>query len=156
MQIVPQYQAGIQTKEKFQDFKLHVEFMYKSEYKIDSGVYLQKRYEIQIKDSFGAGDYDSNISGAIHRQKDPDKNVSKKPDEWQSFDITFTAARFEGNKKLKNARITMKHNGVLVHKDVEISGTTGHGQPEGPEPGHLLLQEQNGEVQFRNIWIKKL
>ncbi len=156
MEIVPQYEQGIQTKEKFQDFELHVEFMYKSEYKIDSGVYLQNRYEIQIKDSFGAGNYDSNISAAIHRQKDPDKNVSKKPGEWQSFDIMFTAARFEGNKKIKNARITMKHNGVLVHKDVEILGTTGHGQPEGPEPGHITLQEQNGKLQFRNIWIKKL
>jgi hypothetical protein len=156
MEIVPEYNDGIQTRENFRDFEFHVEFMYKKEYKIDSGVYLQRRYEIQIKDSFGVGSYETNISGSIHRQKDPDKNVSKKPGEWQSFDIMFTAARFDGKKKVKNARMTMKHNGVLIHDDVEISGATGHGRPETPEPGPVLLQEQNGAVQFRNIWIKKL
>ena len=155
MEIVPQYDAGIQTKQKYQDFKMHVEFMEPDEYKIDSGIYIQRRYELQIKNSHGAGTFD-NPCGAIHRMHDPAVQVCKKPGEWQCFDITFTAARFEGNKKVKNARITMKHNGVLVHNDVDIIGTTGHGQPEGPEPGHILLQEQNGDVQFRNILIKKL
>lgn len=158
--------GSIVTKQEFRDFKLHVEFKtpqlaanVKGQARGNSGVYLQRRYEIQILDSFGLPPKD-NECGSLYTVKAPDKNVCKQPGEWQSYDITFHAARFEGQgknaKKVKNARITVWQNGVLIHSDVEIPNKTGAGQPEGPEPGPILLQEHGSEVMFRNIRIVPL
>ncbi len=158
--------GSIVTKRQFRDFKLHVEFKtpqlpanVKGQARGNSGVYLQRRYEIQILDSFGLPPKD-NECGSLYTVKAPDKNVCKQPGEWQSYDITFHAARFEGQgknaKKVKNARITMWQNGVLIHDDVEIPNKTGAGQPESPEPGSIMLQEHGSEVMFRNIQIVPL
>jgi hypothetical protein len=158
--------GSIVTKRQFRDFKLHVEFKtpqlppnVKGQARGNSGVYLQQRYEIQILDSFGLPPKD-NECGSLYTVKAPDKNVCKQPGEWQSYDITFHAARFDGQgknaKKVKNARITVWQNGVLIHDDVEIPNKTGAGQPEGPEPGPILLQEHGSEVMFRNIRIVPL
>jgi len=158
--------GSIVTKQEFRDFKLHIEFKtpqlaanVKGQARGNSGVYLQRRYEIQILDSFGLPPKD-NECGSLYTVKAPDKNVCKQPGEWQSYDITFHAARFEGQgknaKKVKNARITVWQNGVLIHSDVEIPNKTGAGQPEGPEPGPILLQEHGSEVMFRNIRIVPL
>jgi hypothetical protein len=81
------------------------------------------------------------------------------PGRWQSYDIIFHAARFDGNspvrdalrRKIKNAQITIWHNGVLIHNDVEMANKTGAGRPEGPDPGPILLQEHGNEILFRNI-----
>ena len=85
---------------------------------------------------------------------------TKKPNEWQEYDIIFRAARFEGQgkdaKKTDNTRITLWHNGVLVHDDEEVPNKTGAGQPEGPEDGQIKLQNHGNEVAFRNIWIEPL
>jgi hypothetical protein len=78
------------------------------------------------------------------------------PGRWQSYDIIFGAARFDGNGKTQNARITVWHNGVLIHNDVELENKTGAGRSEGPEPGPILLQEHGNEGWFRNIWIAPL
>jgi hypothetical protein len=78
------------------------------------------------------------------------------PNRWQSYDIVFRAARFNGNRKIKNAQITIWHNGVLIHNDVELENKTGAGRPEGPDPGPILLQEHGSEMLFRNIWIVPL
>jgi len=158
--------GSIVTKRQFRDFKLHVEFKtpqlpadVKGQARGNSGVYLQRRYEIQILDSFGLPPKD-NECGSLYTVKAPDKNVCKQPGEWQSYDITFHAARFEGQsknaKKVKNARITVWQNSVLIHDDVEIPNKTGAGQPERPEPGSILLQEHGSEVMFRNIRIVPL
>ena len=158
--------GSIVTKQEFRDFKLHIEFKtpqlpanVKGQARGNSGVYLQRRYEIQILDSFGLPAKD-NECGSLYTVKAPDKNVCKQPGEWQSYDITFHAARFEGQgknaRKVKNARITVWQNGVLIHSDVEIPNKTGAGQPEGPEPGPILLQEHGSEVMFRNIRIVPL
>ena len=82
------------------------------------------------------------------------------PGQWQTYDITFRSPRFEpgeGNPvKRQNARITVIHNGVTIHDDVELKNKTGAGRPEGPEPGPILLQDHGHAVRFRNIWILPL
>ena len=119
----------------------------------NSGVYVQRRYEVQVLDSFGL-DGVENECGALYRQKAPDVNMCLPPLSWQTYDIWFTAARFdaEGNK-IANARITLLHNGVPVQNDYEITGKTGAGKPEGPEPFPILLQNHGNPVQYRNIWL---
>jgi len=158
-------QGSIVTKQKFQDFKLHVEFNVPPAPQGDkkrgygnSGVYLQRRYEVQILDSYGieAGEADC---GALYRAKAPDKNVCKEPGRWQSYDIIFRAARFgqQGQqfKKVENACIIVWHNGVLIHNNVELADKTGAGQPEGPQPGPILLQDHGNPVRFRNIRVER-
>ena len=165
MRIVPR-SGSIITKEDFKDFKMHIEFKVpqmppnvKGEGRGNSGVYIQRRYELQILDSYGQPPR-NNEGGSIYKFKAPDKNVSKKPGEWQSYDILFHAARFEGQgenaRKKDDARITVRHNGVLIHNDVKIPNKTGAGRPEGPEPGPILLQDHGNKVEFRNIWIEPL
>ena len=151
----------VMTKEKYQDFQLHVEFNLpeppegaKGQARSNSGVYLQRRYEVQILDSFGDDPPLKNGCGSIYTQKAPDKNMSKKPGDWQTYDITFKAARFDASgKKTENARVSVVWNGVKVHDDYEITGKTGAGKPEGPEPASVLLQDHGAKVKFRNIWI---
>jgi len=165
MKAVPKT-GSIMTKQSFRDFKLHVEFKLpqmppdvKGQGRGNSGVYLQRRYEVQILDSFGLEPTNGDC-GSLYKVKAPDKNVCKQPGEWQSYDITFRAARFEGQgenvRKTENARITVLQNGVLIHNDVELPNKTGAGRPEGPQPGPILLQEHGNEVWFRNIWIVPL
>jgi hypothetical protein len=165
MKIVPKT-GSIITKRDFKDFKLHIEFKLpklspnvKGKGSGNSGVYIQRRYEIQILDSYGQPAR-NNGCGSLYKQRAPEKNASKRRGEWQSYDITFRAARFDGEgenaKKVNNARITVKHNGVLVHNDMELTNKTGSGRPEGPEPGPILLQDHGNEVWFRNIRIVPL
>ena len=148
------------TKEKYQDFQLHVEFNIpeppegaKDQARSNSGLYIQRRYEVQILESFGDDPPRFNGCGSIYRQKAPDKNAAKKAGEWQTYDITFQGARFEDGKKVKPARITVIWNGVKVHDDYEIKDKTGAGKPEGPEPGPILFQDHGAKVKFRNLWI---
>jgi hypothetical protein len=162
MEVIPG-KGSIMTKQKFQDFQLHVEFNVpqasssaKEQKGGNSGVYLQRRYEIQILDSYGV-ELENNDCGAIYKVKAPDKNMCKKPGRWQSYDITFRAARFAKEnghlKKTKNARVTVLHNDVVIHSDVEIPNKTGAGQPEGVEARSILLQDHGYRVRFRNVWI---
>jgi hypothetical protein len=160
MQIVPR-SGGIMTKQAYRDFLMHVEFRTPNmpnatgQGRGNSGVYIQRRYEIQILDSYGLKSK-NNDCGAIYTFKAPDLNVCKKPEEWQTYDILFHAARFEGGKKIENARVTVFQNGVLIQDNVSIPNKTGLGQPEGPDPAPILLQEHGNEVSFRNIWIKAI
>ena len=153
--------GSLLTKEKYQDFQLHVEFNIpeppegaKDQARSNSGVYIQRRYEVQILDSYGQEPPVFNGCGSIYRQKPPDKNAGKKTGEWQTYDITFRGARFDASgKKTEGARITLVWNGVKVHDDYEIKGKTGAGKPEGPEPGPILFQDHGAKVKFRNVWI---
>ncbi|UCG56268.1 MAG: PmoA family protein [Phycisphaerales bacterium] len=162
MQIVPK-SGSIMTKDAYRDFILHAEFKtpqlpphVKGQGRGNSGIYIQRRYEVQILDSYGL-EPKNNECGSLYKTKAPDRNVCKKPGEWQSYDIMFRAARFDGAggnaKKVENARITIYHNGVLIHDDAELANKTGAGRPEGPGPGPILLQDHGNEVSFRNIWI---
>jgi len=161
MQIVPG-SGSIVTKEPVRDFAMHIEFKtpqlppdVTGQGRGNSGVYIQRRYELQILDSYGL-EPKFNECGSIYRFKAPDRNVCRKPGEWQSYDIRFREARYDGDKKVADARITVYHNGVLIHDDVAIPNKTGAGRPEGPEPLPILLQDHGNAVTFRNIWIAPL
>ncbi|MEI6603700.1 MAG: DUF1080 domain-containing protein [Verrucomicrobiota bacterium] len=153
------------TKDVYQDFRMHVEFNVNEvkdctdpEKNGNSGVYIQQRYELQILNSFGvaAANYKPSYCGSIYLFKKPDQIVNKKAGEWQSYDIVFRAARFDGDKKSEDARITVYQNEVLIHDDVAIAHKTGAGQKEGPEPRPVKLQGHHNPVRFRNVWIQKL
>ena len=155
---------SVLTKDSYQDFRMHVEFNVNEvkdskdpEGNGNSGVYIQQRYEVQILNSFGVSkeDYKPSYCGSIYKQKMPDQLVCKPAGEWQSYDIAFRAARFEDGKKVENARITVYHNGVLIHDDYSITNKTGVGEKEGPEPRPVKLQGHHNPVRFRNIWIQK-
>jgi hypothetical protein len=159
MKVIPRT-GSIMTKESYRDFKMHVEFKLselpanvRGQARANSGVYIQRRYEVQILDSYGL-ESRNNDCGAIYLTKAPDTNACAKPEEWQTYDIIFRAARYDGNTKTENARITVWQNGILIHDNFEIPNKTGAGRPEGPEPAPILLQEHSNEIWFRNIWIE--
>jgi hypothetical protein len=139
------------------DCELHIEFVVPKG--SNSGVYFQGQYEVQILDSFGKKDSDLKYGdcGGIYNTAAPKSNASKAPGEWQSFDVTFQAPRFDAaGKKTTNARfIKVVHNGVVIHENVEVKGPTtaalgGAEKPKGP----LMLQGDHGPVAFRNIKLK--
>jgi hypothetical protein len=154
--------GNIRTKEKFGDFQMHLEFNVpympeaKGQARGNSGVYLQGNYELQVLDSYGLKPQ-SNDCGAIYQQIIPAVNACKPPLQWQTYDITFHAAKREGDKVVKKARLTVVQNGLTIIDDKEISLTPGGvgGIKEG-EPGPIMLQDHGNTVQYRNIWIKPL
>jgi hypothetical protein len=143
----------------FQDYTLHLEFLLpfkplgRGQDRGNSGVYNQDRYEVQVLDSFGLKGV-SNECGGIYRKTDPTVNMCFPPLRWQTYDIDFEAARYDASAtKIKNAVITVKHNGVLIHDKVEIDGPTGGGKKEDPTGGAIQLQGHGNPVYYRNIWI---
>lgn len=153
---------GTRTKEKFGSFQLHVEFRlsYKpkarGQGRSNSGCYMQARYEVQVLDSFGlSGEH--NECGGIYSVKKPDVNMCLPPLSWQTYDVDFTAAKFdESGKKIANARMTVKHNGVVIHNNVDVpKSTTASPLKEGAAPGPIYLQDHGNPIRFRNIWLVK-
>ena len=143
----------------FQDYTLHAEFLLpfkplgRGQDRANSGVYNQDRYEVQVLDSFGLKGV-SNECGGIYRKADPAVNMCFPPLRWQTYDIDFTAAKFDAaGTKIQNAVITVKHNGVLIHDKVEIDGPTGGGKKEDPSGGAIQLQGHGNPVFYRNIWV---
>jgi len=151
---------GVTSKQKFGSCTLHLEFQLsympraRGQGRANSGCYLQGRYEVQILDSFGL-EGKNNECGGIYGIKDPDENMCFPPLAWQTYDIEYTAAKYdEAGKKTADARMTVKHNGVVIHKDVALTkATTAAPVKEGPEPGPLYLQDHGNPIRFRNIWI---
>jgi hypothetical protein len=117
-------------------------------------------YEIQIFDSFNEKIYPDGAAAAIYGQTPPLVNVCRSPGQWQTFDIAFTAPVFQEGKLVQPARVTMFHNGVLVHLNEIIHGDTGHRiQPEYKtkrSTGPLALGAHNCPVRFRNIWVRPM
>lgn len=159
---VNQTAGDILSKERFDDCQIHLEWFAPpggtGQMAGNSGVKLQERYEIQILGN-PTNTNGIDLAGAIYNQKAPDKHAGYGPGVWQSYDIKFTAARWENGKKTKNARLSLWWNGILVHNDVELKDKTGASAPEAPGPHPLLLQahesKAEGDVRFRNIWISK-
>ena len=154
-------QEGATTKDKFQSFKLHVEFRLpfkptaRGQARGNSGLYLQRRYELQVLDSFGIElNPGKNDCGCLYRQKFPDVNACFPPLTWQTYDVEFTAAKFDAEgKKTTPARITARLNGILIHDDYALKNKTGAGRPEGAEPGPIWFQNHSNPVRYRNVWI---
>lgn len=147
--------GSIVTKELFEDFHMHLEYRIpEGTENSNSGVYIQRRYEIQILDSYKK-ENSPGMCASLYRQKMPDFNACKAPGQWQNYDIFFRSARWDGDRKVKNARVTVIHNGVLVHNNVEVTNKTGVGAKEGPNLLGILLQDHGAKIRFRNIWIVK-
>jgi hypothetical protein len=150
--------GNIHTEKTFGDGTLHVEFNLpympeaKGQARANSGVYLQGRYEVQVLDSYGLKSQD-NDCGGIYKQHAPSVNACKPPLQWQTYDITFRAAKRDGDEVTRKARITVKHNGVTIIDDKEIDPTPGGLDTEAGKPGSLLLQDHGNDVHFRNIWF---
>jgi hypothetical protein len=154
----------IQTKDQFGDMQLHIEFATPNPPKGDgqgrgnSGVFLCGRYEFQVLDSFNNPTYPDGQAAAIYSQTPPLVNASRKPGEWQTYDIVFIAPRFEDGKLKTPAYVTAFHNGVLVHNKYELTGTTPHkavGKYTPHEPkGPIKLQDHGNPMRFRNIWVR--
>jgi hypothetical protein len=151
---------GTTSKPAFQSFKLHVEFQLSympyaaGQGRSNSGVYMQGRYEVQVLDSFGL-EGKHNECGGIYSVKDPSVNMCLPPLQWQTYDVEFTAAKYDSaGQKTANARMTVKHNGVLIHDNVEVpKATTAAPVKEGPQPGPIYIQNHGNPLRFRNIWV---
>jgi hypothetical protein len=159
--------GGIQTRESFGDVQLHVEWMSpnpprgKDQDRGNSGVFLMGKFEVQVLDSYDNVTYADGQAASIYGQYPPLVNVSRKPGEWQSYDIVFHHPRFDAAGKLFGpALFTVFHNGVLVQDNVQPVGPTAHmTRPPYtllPDRLPLGLQDHEHPVRFRNIWIRDL
>ncbi|QOV89847.1 3-keto-disaccharide hydrolase [Humisphaera borealis] len=152
--------ADIVTTDKFLNYTAHVEFMLpfkpegRGQGRGNSGFYQVDHYEVQILDSFGL-DGKNNECGGVYTKAEPSVNACLPPLTWQTYDVEFTAAKTDATgKKIANARLTARLNGVLIHDNIEINGPTGGARkdPEGT-PGPIKLQGHGNPLQFRNVWI---
>jgi hypothetical protein len=154
-----QLKPGTETRDTPASFFLHAEFLLPfkphatGQARGNSGFYLHSRYEVQVLDSFGLEGVE-NECAALYKQRRPDVNMCLPPLQWQTYDIDFTAPQFaDDGRKTANARISVWHNGVLVHTRAEVTGKTGAGQLEGPASLPTKLQDHGNPVLFRNIWL---
>ena len=153
--------ANCSSKEKLGDHMIHLEFRTpfkptaRGQARGNSGVYAQSRYEIQVLDSFGL-EGENNECGGIYQIAKPKVNMAFPPLTWQTYDIDFQAARYnDTGEKTKNARVTIKHNGVVIHEDLELPKNTPGKLGESPEPQGVYLQGHGNPVVYRNIWVVK-
>ncbi|MBI5086321.1 MAG: DUF1080 domain-containing protein [Acidobacteria bacterium] len=165
LEVVPG-KGGIMTKEKFGDVQLHIEWQQlpdvkgKSQDRGNSGVEFMTRYELQVLESNEGVTYADGQAAAVYGTWPPLVNATRKPGEWQTYDIVFEAPQFDGDKVVKPAFITVFHNGILVHHRQQFLGTATHARvatyrahaPEEP----LSLQNHGSAVRYRNIWIRRL
>ncbi|MBI3970212.1 MAG: DUF1080 domain-containing protein [Chloroflexi bacterium] len=165
MEVVPR-SGGIRTREEFGDCQVHLEWAAPAEVvgnsqgRGNSGVFLMNRYEIQVLDCYDNPTYADGTTAAVYGQHPPLVNACRKPGEWQTYDIIWTAPRFDGERLVSPAYVTMFHNGVLVHNHREVLGPTAHRKvtPYEPHPpvGPLSLQDHGNPMRFRNIWYRPL
>ncbi|MCH2614324.1 MAG: DUF1080 domain-containing protein, partial [Opitutales bacterium] len=156
--------GSINTRQSFGDVKVHLEFRlpyepeHRGQKRANSGFFLPGGYEVQILDSYGLGGM-WNECGALYKQSPPRVNMCWAPGVWQTFDVEFKRLRrdSEGNK-VDDAVFTVWHNGVKIHNNYQIKGTTsntqkGRSEPESGKSGALSLQDHSNKIQFRNIWV---
>ena len=156
--------GSIMTKEEFGDCQLHIEWAAPAEVKGNgqergnSGVYFQGRYEIQVLDSHNNKTYSNGQAGAFYGHNAPLVNASRKPGEWQTYDIVFHAPKKKENGEVEAGSFTVLHNGVLIQDHIAIKGdATTAARFKGVTPkGPLVLQDHGNPVRYRNIWIRPL
>ena len=158
--------GDIFTRDEFGDCQLHIEWSAPNPPKGDSqgrgnsGVFFMTNFEFQVLDSYQNPTYPDGQAAALYGQYPPLVNASRKPGEWQVYDIVFTAPRFANGKLETPAYITAMHNGVIVHNHTALLGPTSHKMigtymPVGPK-GPIKLQDHGDPVRFRNIWVRPL
>lgn len=164
--LIAEGKTSPQTRREFGSFQLHLEWRAPLNFaghvmnRGNNGVFLHGLYEIQIFDSFNEPIYPDGQCAAIYGQTPPLVNATRPPGRWQSYDILFIAPKFEGRTLRESARVTVLHNGVLVHHNQEIHGGTGHRKlPDDAHAvakGPILFGGHGCPVAFRNIWIRPL
>ena len=158
--------GGITSKQAFGDCQIHLEFATPSKVegsgqgRGNSGLYLMGQYEVQILDSYENKTYFDGQCGAIYKQQPPTVNASRKPGEWQTYDIIFTAPRFaEDGKVEKSGYVTVLHNGVVIHNHFELQGATSYTEPpkysKHADKLPLHIQFHGNATRFRNIWVRE-
>jgi hypothetical protein len=155
--------ADAVTREEFGDFQLHLEFLCpvmtdtQGQARANSGVYLHGRYEVQVLDSYGQ-EPALNGCGAVYSIAMPNENASLPPGQWQTYDIVFRAPRYDhAGTVIELPRVTVIHNGILIHDDLELPGTTPGGlDREMLAAGPILLQFHGDPVRYRNIRVRSL
>ncbi len=154
---------GVTSKDTFGSHHLHVEFRIpfmpeaRGQGRGNSGCYVQGRYEVQMLDSFGL-EGKMNECGGVYSVSGVETNMCFPPLSWQTYDIDYTAAEYDGDKLIKNPSMTVRHNGVVIHENLELPGernTTAAPLKAGPEPGPVFLQNHGNPVRYRNIWVQK-
>lgn len=158
--------GDLESRDGFGDCQLHLEWAAPAPpqgeqmNRGNSGVFMMGRYEIQIFDSYTEAIYADGSAAAVYGETPPLVNATGAPGQWQSYDIFFTRPRFQDGKLTAPARLTMLHNGVLVHLDTQIHGPVSHrtiaGYAPHGEKEPLKLQFHGNPVRFRNIWIRPL
>lgn len=167
--------GNIQTKRSFNSYQLHIEWKIpvnitgEGQARGNSGIFLASTgtgdggYELQVLDSYNNATYSNGQAGSIYKQFIPLANASRKPGEWQTYDVVWMAPVFNENGSLKTAaRVTVIHNGILVQNNIELAGETVYiGKPSykkhGPTP--IKLQDHGDPspaISFRNIWVREL
>lgn len=167
--------GNIQTKQKFEDYQLHLEYYIPKDIdgegqgRGNSGLFLastgpnDEGYEMQILDSYNNKTYSNGQLGAIYKQVIPLANPAKQPGEWQTIDVVWTAPKFNSDGSLKSpASVTSFINGVLMHNNVALKGETlyiGHPSYKAHGPSSIKLQshgDPSKPISFRNIWVREL
>lgn len=158
----------IRTKQEFGDFQLHIEWRTPAvtnanqvgQNRGNSGIFLQDRYELQVLDNFENKTYSNGQTGSIYKQHIPLVNAARKPGEWQTYDVIYTAPRFNTEGRvISPAKVTVLHNGVIVQNGIDIWGPSEYiglpvYQAHGKAP--IRLQDHGDAVSFRNIWLREL
>ena len=156
--------GGIRTREEFGDIQLHIEWATPLEVKGDgqgrgnSGVYFQGRYEIQVLDSYENKTYANGQAGAFYLHSAPLVNASRKPGEWQTYDVVFHSPKVDQAGQITPGSFTVLHNGVLIQDNVPIPGepTTAAARKGVSPKGPIFLQDHGNPVRYRNIWLREL
>lgn len=157
--------GDIVTKQEFGDIQLHIEWRTPKKLESEgqgrgnSGIFFQDKYELQVLDSYENTTYVNGMAGSIYKQTPPLVNATKGPGEWQTYDVIYRAPKFSGDELVSPARITVLLNGVLIHDNTEIQGTTEYiGSPKiiPHGKGPLKLQDHGNPVSYRNIWVREL
>ena len=159
--------GNLATKRSFGSIQLHIEWRTppfakgEGQGRGNSGVFLMKRYEVQVLDSFQNRTYSNGQAGSVYKQFIPKVNASRGPGVWQSYDIVFAAPSFTANGSAERpAMLTVLHNGILIQNHVPLTGPTVYiGEPAyraHPPKQPLMLQDHGTSVSFRNIWVREL